>query len=102
MASPDPHPSFGLGLPEWKVLQSPNPGSRVRPVLRRGLGLHEKGGRGVVPRRSSLGYVAAMRPADMNIPYLIVKFQDLVPTFLAASVATTFTVFLPLESLGEL
>jgi hypothetical protein len=34
--------------------------------------------------------------------YLIVKYQDLAPTFPAASVATIFTVFLPLESLGEL
>lgn len=34
--------------------------------------------------------------------YLIVKYQDFMPTFLAASVATIFTVFLPLASLGEL
>lgn len=34
--------------------------------------------------------------------YLIVKYQDLAPTFFAASVATIFTGFLPLESFGEL
>jgi hypothetical protein len=34
--------------------------------------------------------------------YLIVKYQDAVRTFLAASVATISTVFFPLAILGEL
>lgn len=39
---------------------------------------------------------------SVPIPYLMVKYQDLLPTFFAASVATILTVFLPFESFGEL
>ena len=43
-------------------------------------------------------FVVSLRPTC----YLIVKYQDFVPTFFAASVATILTVFLPLPRLGEL
>ena len=56
------------------------------------------------PARTGAGITLPALPEFWTLPpdYLMVKYQDLAPTFFAASVATILTVFLPFVSLGEL
>ena len=58
--------------------------------------------RRISPRRPFFSLERVDVLCQCDPPYSIVKYQDFAPTFLAASVPTIFTVFLPLESLGEL